>query len=92
MLAAEAEGITPETLIARVGESHREDWARYRISFDTTYSTHSPENVELAQSIFRALDRRGLIATRTIAQFFDPVKGMFLPDRYIKGTCPKCGA
>jgi methionyl-tRNA synthetase len=91
MLAAEAEGITPETLIARVGESHREDWARYAISFDTTYSTHSPENVELAQSIFRALARRGLIATRTISQFYDPVKGMFLPDRYIKGTCPKCG-
>jgi methionyl-tRNA synthetase len=92
MLAAEAEGITPEALIARVGESHRQDWARYRISFDTTYSTHSPENVELAQSIFRALNRRGLIATRTISQFYDPVKGMFLPDRYIKGTCPKCGA
>ncbi|HTL75505.1 MAG TPA: methionine--tRNA ligase [Casimicrobiaceae bacterium] len=92
MLAAEAEGITPETLIARVGESHRQDWARYGISFDTTYSTHSPENVELAQSIFRTLARRGLIATRTISQFYDPVKGMFLPDRYIKGTCPKCGA
>jgi methionyl-tRNA synthetase len=92
MLAAEAEGITPEALIARVGESHREDWARYRISFDTTYSTHSPENVELAQAIFRALRQRGLIATRTISQFFDPIKGMFLPDRYIKGTCPKCGA
>jgi methionyl-tRNA synthetase len=92
MLAAEAEGITPEALIARVGESHREDWARYRISFDTTYTTHSPENVELAQSIFRALRQRGLIATRTISQFFDPIKGMFLPDRYIKGTCPKCGA
>ncbi|HLX28651.1 MAG TPA: methionine--tRNA ligase [Casimicrobiaceae bacterium] len=92
MLAAESEGITPEALIARVGESHREDWARYRISFDTTYSTHSPENVELAQSIFRALTSRGLIATRTISQFYDPIKGMFLPDRYIKGTCPKCGA
>jgi methionyl-tRNA synthetase len=92
MLAAEAEGITPEALITRVGESHREDWARYRISFDTTYSTHSPENVELAQSIFRALRQRGLISTRTISQFFDPIKGMFLPDRYIKGTCPKCGA
>ncbi len=92
MLAAEAEGITPEALIARVGESHRRDWARYHISFDTTYSTHSPENVELAQSIFRALNRGGLIATRTIAQFYDPIKGMFLPDRYIKGTCPKCGA
>ena len=92
MLQAESEGITPEALIARVGESHRRDWGRYRISFDTTHSTHSPENVELAQSIFRALDRRGLIAKRTIAQFYDPVKGMFLPDRYVKGTCPKCGA
>ncbi len=92
MLKAESDGITPEALIERVGESHRQDWGRYRISFDTTYSTHSPENVELAQSIFRALDRRGLIATRTIAQFYDPIKGMFLPDRYIKGTCPKCGA
>ena len=92
MLQAESEGIAPEALIARVGESHRRDWARYRISFDTTHSTHSPENVELAQSIYRALVRRGLIATRTIAQFYDPVKRMFLPDRYIKGTCPKCGA
>ncbi|MEO9163122.1 MAG: methionine--tRNA ligase [Casimicrobiaceae bacterium] len=92
MLKAESDGITPEALIERVGESHRQDWGRYRISFDTTYSTHSPENVELAQSIFRALDRRGLIATRTIAQFYDPIKGMFLPDRYIKGTCAKCGA
>jgi len=92
MLKAESEGMTPEALIAGVGESHRSDWARYLISFDTTHSTHSPENVELAQSIYRALARRGLIATRTIEQFYDPVKGMFLPDRYIKGTCPKCGA
>ena len=92
MLQAQSEGITPEALIERVGESHRRDWARYQISFDTTHSTHSPENVALAQSIYRALARRGLIATRTIAQFYDPIKGMFLPDRYIKGTCPKCGA
>ena len=94
MLKAEGEGITPEQLIERVGASHREDWARYLISFDTTHSTHSPENVELAQSIYRALrDRRpGLIESRTIEQFYDPVKGMFLPDRYIKGECPKCGA
>ena len=92
MLKAEAEGMTPEALIAGVGDSHRRDWARYLISFDTTHSTHSPENVELAQSIYRALAARGLIATRTISQFYDPVKGMFLPDRYIKGTCPKCGA
>ena len=92
MLKAEGEGITPEALIARVGESHREDWKRYLISFDTTHTTHSPENVELAQSIYRALAAQGLIATRTISQFYDPIKGMFLPDRYIKGTCPKCGA
>ncbi len=92
MLKAEDEGISPELLIARVGESHREDWKRYLISFDTTHTTHSPENVELAQSIYRALAARGLIATRTIAQFYDPIKGMFLPDRYIKGTCPRCGA
>ena len=94
MLKAEGEGMTPEQLIEGVGASHREDWARYLISFDTTHTTHSPENVELAQSIYRALrDRRpGLIESRTIEQFYDPVKGMFLPDRYIKGECPKCGA
>ena len=94
MLKAEAEGITPEELIARVGESHRQDWARYGISFDTTHTTHSAENTALAQSIYRALRDRepSLIASRTIEQFYDPVKGMFLPDRYIKGECPKCGA
>ena len=94
MLKAESEGITPEQLIARVGVSHAEDWRRYGISFDTTHSTHSPENKELAQSIYRALrDRRpSLIGARTIEQFYDPVKGMFLADRYIRGTCPKCGA
>jgi methionyl-tRNA synthetase len=94
MLKAEGEGITPRQLIERVGASHREDWARYLISFDTTHSTHSPENTELAQSIYRALRDRtpSLIESRTIEQFYDPVKGMFLPDRYIKGECPKCGA
>ncbi|MEO8536708.1 MAG: class I tRNA ligase family protein, partial [Betaproteobacteria bacterium] len=66
MLKAESEGVTPEALIARVGDSHRQDWARYLISFDTTHSTHSPENVELAQSIYRALAARGLITTRTV--------------------------
>ncbi|MCC7218113.1 MAG: methionine--tRNA ligase [Burkholderiales bacterium] len=94
MLKAQSEGITPEQLIARVGASHTEDWRRYGISFDTTHSTHSPENTELAQSIYRALRdwRPSLIGTKTIEQFYDPVKGMFLADRYIKGTCPKCGA
>jgi len=93
MLKAESEGVTAEALIARVGASHVEDWQRYRISFDTTHSTHSPENVELAQSIYRKLrdHQPSLIGRRTIEQFYDPVKGMFLPDRYIKGTCPKCG-
>jgi methionyl-tRNA synthetase len=94
MLKAQDEGITPEQLIARVARSHIEDWRRYHISFDTTHSTHSPENVELAQGIYRKLrDRKpSLIETKTIEQFYDPVKGMFLADRYIKGTCPKCGA
>jgi len=93
MLKAEEEGITPEQLIARVGKSHVEDWRRYAISFNTTHSTHSPENVELAQSIYRKLrdHKPSLIGKKTIEQFYDPVKGMFLADRYIKGTCPKCG-
>ncbi len=94
MLQADKEGIAPEALIARVNESHRADWQRYAISFDTTHSTHSPENVELAQSIYRKLRDHvpSLIGRKTIEQFYDPVKGMFLADRYIKGTCPKCGA
>ncbi|HWH42285.1 MAG TPA: methionine--tRNA ligase [Usitatibacter sp.] len=92
MLKAEAEGITPEELIARVAESHRRDYQRFGISWDNFHSTHSPENRELATSIFQALTRNGFIETKTIEQFFDPVKGMFLPDRYIKGECPRCGA
>ena len=94
MLRAESEGITPEQLIARVAVSHVEDWRRYGISFDTTHSTHSPENVALAQSIYRKLRDHvpSLIGAKTIEQFYDPVKGMFLADRYVKGTCPKCGA
>jgi methionyl-tRNA synthetase len=92
MLKAEAEGITPEELIARVIEGHKRDDQRFGISFDNYHSTHSPENTELAQSIFLALRKNDFIDTKTIEQFFDPVKKMFLPDRYIKGECPKCGA
>jgi len=94
MLRAESEGVTPEQLIAGVARLHVEDWRRYGISFDTTHTTHSPENVELAQSIYRRLRDRApsLIGAKTIEQFYDPVKGMFLADRYVKGTCPKCGA
>jgi methionyl-tRNA synthetase len=92
MLMAEREGTTPEELIARVGESHKRDYQRFGISFDNFHSTHSEENAELSGAIFLALQKAGFIETKTIEQFFDPVKKMFLPDRYIKGECPKCGA
>src|SRR5687767_11033391 len=91
MLKAEAEGTTPEELIAKVAESHRRDYQRFGISWDNFHSTHSEENAELSSSIFLALQKNGFIETKTIEQFFDPVKGMFLPDGYIKGECPKCG-
>ncbi|HYC35506.1 MAG TPA: methionine--tRNA ligase [Usitatibacter sp.] len=92
MLKAEAEGTTPEELIAKVAETHKRDYQRFGISFDNFHSTHSEENVELARAIFEGLRGAGLIETKTIEQFFDPVKKMFLPDRYIKGECPKCAA
>jgi methionyl-tRNA synthetase len=91
MLNAEKQGITPEQLIAKVGDEHKADWPRFHIGFDHWHSTHSPENVELSQGIYKKLKKDKLIASREIEQFFDPVKGMFLPDRYIKGECPKCG-
>jgi methionyl-tRNA synthetase len=92
MLKAEAEGTTPEELIAKVAESHRRDYQRFGISFDNFHSTHSEENAELSAAIFQALQKAGFIESKTIEQFFDPVKKMFLPDRYIKGECPKCSA
>jgi len=91
MLRAEAEGTTPEELIARVTASHRHDYQRFHLSFDNWHTTDSPENVELSQTIYRSLVDAGLIYSKPIEQFFDPVKSMFLPDRYIKGECPKCG-
>ena len=91
MLRAEADGVTPEELIRRVGESHQRDYQRFHLSFDNWYTTHSRENVELSQDIYRSLKAAGLIYAKPIEQFFDPVKNMFLPDRYIKGECPKCG-
>jgi methionyl-tRNA synthetase len=91
MLNAEKQGIAPEQLIERVAAEHNADWPRFHISFDHFHSTHSPENTALSQSIYRALKANKLIASREIEQYFDPVKGMFLPDRYIKGECPKCG-
>lgn len=92
MLRARQEGITPESLIARVAGEHQADFAGFGVAFDNYYSTHSNENRAFAENIYLALRNGGHIARRTISQFFDPEKEMFLPDRFIKGTCPRCGA
>jgi methionyl-tRNA synthetase len=93
MLRAEKEGITPEQLIERTHGEHLRDFTGFHIDFDNYYSTNSPENKELAQSIYRKLrDEAKLIETKIIEQFYDPEKQMFLPDRFIKGECPKCHA
>ena len=92
MLKAESEGITPQQLVARVAAERPQYLNGFGIKFDHWHSTDSPENIELSQDIYRKLRAAGLIETRRIEQFFDPVKGMFLPDRYIKGECPKCHA
>ncbi|MDZ7663529.1 methionine--tRNA ligase [Thiohalophilus sp.] len=92
MLRAQSEGIEPETLIARTHEEHTADFAAFDIGFDNYHTTHSDENRELATLIYRRLRDAGHIHTRVIKQAFDPEKQMFLPDRFIKGECPKCGA
>ena len=92
MIAAEKAGKTPQAFVAEIAAGRKQYLDGFRISFDNWHSTDGPENHALAQDIYRALRDAGLIAERTIEQFFDPVKGMFLPDRYIKGECPKCGA
>lgn len=92
MIAAEKEGITPQEFIARIAAGRQQYLDGFHIAFDNWYSTDSPENVELSQGIYRKLRDAGLIVTRTVDRFFDPVKGMFLADRNIKGECPKCGA
>jgi len=92
MLRAEKEGITPETLIGRVWDEHTRDFSGFHIDFDHYYSTHSDENRDLASTIYLRLKEAGLIDVKTIAQLYDPVKNLFLPDRFIKGECPKCGA
>ncbi|WP_242477172.1 methionine--tRNA ligase [Halochromatium glycolicum] len=92
MLKARQEGITPEELIARVADEHRADFDGFRIGFDHYHSTHSPENRHYASLIYERNRDAGHIAKRTIEQAYDPVEQMFLPDRFIKGECPKCGA
>jgi methionyl-tRNA synthetase len=92
MLRAEKEGITPEQLIARVHGEHSRDFAGFHIAFDNYYSTHSEETRFYSEDIYTKLKAAGLIEVRAIEQYYDPVKQMFLPDRFIKGECPKCGA
>ncbi|MFA0051477.1 methionine--tRNA ligase [Vibrio breoganii] len=90
MLKAQQMGISPEDMIAAVSEEHQKDFAGFDISFDNYHSTHSEENRELASNIYLELKKNGFISSRTISQLFDPEKEMFLPDRFVKGTCPKC--
>lgn len=90
MLKAQQLGITPEAMIAAVSKEHQTDFAGFNISFDNYHSTHSDENRELAELIYGRLQAGGKIKSRTITQLFDPEKSMFLPDRFVKGTCPKC--
>jgi methionyl-tRNA synthetase len=92
MIAAEKEGITPQEFVAKIAAGRQQYLDGFHIAFDNWYSTDSPENVELSQGIYRKLRDAGLIVTKTVDRFFDPVKGMFLADRNIKGECPKCGA
>ena len=92
MLAAQKQGIAPEDMIARVREEHLADFSGFGIGYDNYYSTHSTENKEYSEKIYRALKANGKIEARTIEQLFDPEKNMFLPDRFVKGECPKCHA
>ncbi|EPL6456200.1 MULTISPECIES: methionine--tRNA ligase [Providencia] len=92
MLKAQQLGVTPEAMIAEVSQEHQNDFAGFSISYDNYHSTHSEENKELSELIYGKLKNNGFIKNRTISQLFDPEKGMFLPDRFVKGTCPKCKA
>ena len=92
MLKAEQLGITPEALTAEMQQSHEQDFKAFNIAYDSYHTTHSPENEAFATSIYAKLKSRGDIITKTIMQAYDPLKNMFLPDRYVKGTCPKCNA
>jgi methionyl-tRNA synthetase len=92
MLRAEAEGITPEALIARVLEEHQRDFAGFNVVFDNYYTTHSDETRALSSEFYQRLKTADLIDVKPVEQFYDPVKELFLPDRFIKGECPKCGA
>jgi methionyl-tRNA synthetase len=90
MIRAQQEGISPETLIARTAEEHRRDYAGFLIGFDQFHTTHSPENVRFTREIYSTLRERDYIVRRAVRQAYDEKAGMFLPDRYVRGTCPRC--
>ena len=92
MLAAEKAGKAPQAFVEEISRGRKQYLDGFHIAFDNWHSTHSPENTELSQDIYRRLKAAGLVYTKPVEQFFDPVKGMFLADRYIKGECPNCGA
>ena len=92
MLSAQTQGITPEELIDRVNRQHQQDFSDFLIGFDNFYTTHSEENRNFSESMYQAMESNGHIHRRSIKQLFDPEKNLFLADRYIIGTCPKCHA
>ncbi|MER2493726.1 methionine--tRNA ligase [Catenovulum sediminis] len=92
MLKADELGIKPEAMVEQIRAEHKQDCANFLINFDNYHSTHSDENKQLAETMYNKLDAGGYISKRTIEQLYDPKKNMFLPDRYVKGECPKCGA
>ncbi|SCC09613.1 methionine--tRNA ligase [Gilliamella intestini] len=92
MLKAQQLGITPEQMISEVKTEHQRDFSGFNISYDNYHSTHSPENREISEQIYKRLKANGYIKTKVISQLFDPEKQMFLPDRFVKGTCPRCKA
>ncbi|CAG9414003.1 methionine--tRNA ligase [Providencia alcalifaciens] len=92
MLKAQQLCITPEEMIAAMNQEHQDDFAGFQISYDNYHSTHSEENKQLSEMIYGKLKNNGFIKNKTISQLYDPEKGMFLPDRFVKGTCPKCKA
>jgi len=92
MLQAEKLGITPEALVGKINAEHKADFATFQIAFDNFYTTHSPENQTLSALVYQRLKAKGDIITKDVTQAFDPVRNMFLPDRYVKGECPKCHA
>ena len=92
MLRAQKEGVSPEEFIAATREEHLKDFEDFLVEYDNYHSTHSDENKVLCELIYNRLNESGHIAKRTISQLYDPEKGMFLPDRFVKGECPKCNA